>query len=106
MAAHRSSWVEPISAGYRGLEVFELPPPTTGIAALMILRALEREDLAALGPRSAERIHLEVEAKRHAFAALHEHVGDPDFVEVPVAALLAGAAAAAAERAPAGRGDG
>ena len=106
MAAHRSSWVEPISAGYRGLEVFELPPPTTGIAALMILRALEREDLAALGPRSAERIHLEVEAKRHAFAALHEHVGDPDFVEVPVAALLAGAAAASAERAPAGRGDG
>jgi gamma-glutamyltranspeptidase / glutathione hydrolase len=106
MAAHRSTWVEPISAGYRGLEVFELPPPTTGIAALMILRALEREDLAALPALSAERIHLEVQAKLHAFAALNEHVGDPDFVEVPVDELLAGAATAAQERAPAGRGAG
>ena len=106
MAAHRSTWVEPISAGYRGLEVFEVPPPTTGIAALMILQALEREDLAALPPLSAERIHLEVQAKRHAFAALHAHVGDPDFVDVPVRALLAGAATAGGERAPAGRGAG
>ena len=106
MAAHRSTWVEPISAGYRGLEVFELPPPTTGVAALMILRALEREDLGALPPRSAERIHLEVEAKQHAFAALHAHVGDPDFVDVPVAELLAGASTAAAGRSPAGRGAG
>jgi gamma-glutamyltranspeptidase/glutathione hydrolase len=106
MAAHRSSWVEPIHAGYRGLEVHELPPPTTGIAALMILRALEREDLAALPPLSAERIHLEARATRHAFALLHEHVGDPDFVDVPVQALLAGAVSAARERAPAGRGAG
>ena len=36
------------------------------------------------------------EATRHAFAALHAHVGDPDFVDVPVAELLAGAAAPAA----------
>jgi gamma-glutamyltranspeptidase/glutathione hydrolase len=106
MAAHCSTWVEPISAGYRGLEVFELPPPTTGIAALMILRALEREDLGALPALSAERIHLEVQAKLHAFAALHEHVGDPEFVDVPVEALLAGAVTAARERAPAGRGAG
>lgn len=106
LAAHRSTWVEPLSAGYRGLEVHELPPPTTGIAALMILRALEREDLGALPPLSAERIHLEAEATRHAFAALHEHVGDPDFVDVPVEAMLAGAVTAAEERAPAGRGAG
>jgi gamma-glutamyltranspeptidase/glutathione hydrolase len=106
MAAHRSTWVEPIGAEYRGLEVFELPPPTTGIAALMILRALAREDLGALPPLSAERIHLEARAKEHAFAALHEHVGDPDFVDVPVEALLADAVTAAADRAPAGRGAG
>ncbi len=106
MAAHRSTWVDPISAGYRGLEVHELPPPTAGVAALMILCALEREDLAALGPLSAERIHLEAEAAERAFAALHAHVGDPDFVDVPVAELLAGAAAAGPGPSPAGRGDG
>ena len=106
LAAHRSTWVEPISAGYRDLVVHELPPPTTGVAALMILGALEREDVAALPPLCAERIHLEAEATRHAFTALHAHVGDPDFVDVPVAALLSGAAAVAQERrAPPGDGD-
>jgi gamma-glutamyltranspeptidase/glutathione hydrolase len=105
MAAHRSTWVEPISAGYRDLVVHELPPPTTGVAALMILRALEREDIGALPPLCAERIHLEAEATRHAFIALHAHVGDPDFVDVPVAELLSGAAAARERPAPPGDGD-
>ena len=106
MAAHRSTWAEPISTGYRDLEVHELPPPTTGIAALLMLRELEREDLGALGLLSAERIHLEAEVKRRAFAALHEHVGDPDFVEVPVARLIAEAGATGHAREPAVRGDG
>jgi gamma-glutamyltranspeptidase/glutathione hydrolase len=86
--------------------VHELPPPTTGIAALMILRALEREDIAALAPLCAERIHLEADAARHALAALHAHVGDPGFVDVPVAELLAGAAAPSGPSAPTGRGAG
>jgi len=105
LAAHESTWVEPLRAGYRELEVHELPPPTTGIAALMILRALEREDVAALDPLCAERIHLEAQAAQHAFSALHEHVGDPGFVDVPIDALLEGAVRAAG-RAPAGRGAG
>ena len=106
MAAHRSSWVEPISAGYRGLEVYELPPPTTGIAALMILRALEREDMGALDPLGAERIHLEVEAEAARVRRAARARRRPGLRRRPVAALLAGAASAAAERAPAGRGDG
>jgi gamma-glutamyltranspeptidase/glutathione hydrolase len=108
LAEHRSTWVAPISADYRGLEVYELPPPTTGVAALMILRALAREDLAALPPASAERIHLEAQAAERAFAALHAHVGDPDFVDVPVAELLAGAATVIQRppATPAGRGEG
>jgi len=79
LAAHRSSWAEPIHAAYRDLEVHELPPPTTGIAALMILRALAREDMGALDPLGAERIHLEATAARDAFEVLHREVGDPAF---------------------------
>jgi gamma-glutamyltranspeptidase/glutathione hydrolase len=107
LAGHRSRWVEPISAGYRGLEVYELPPPTTGVAALMILRALAREDVGALPPLSAERIHLEARAKQRAFEALHDHVGDPDFVAVDVAAMIAAAEPAAIQSAePPGGGAG
>ena len=107
MAAHRSSWVEPISAGYRGLEVFELPPPTTGIAALMILRALEREDLGRAAARAApsgstSRSRPSGTRSRRCTSTS----ATPTFVDVPVEALLAGAASAAAERAPAGRGEG
>ena len=41
-AAQRSNWVEPITAPYRGYEVYECPPNGQGMAALMILRHLGR----------------------------------------------------------------
>ena len=109
LAEHRSTWVEPLTTGYHGLTVHELPPPTTGIAALMMLRMLEPEDLGALDPLCAERIHLEATAKEAAFAELHERVGDPRFVDVPVAEMLAGTSRRfrrERERAAAGRGAG
>ena len=89
MAAHRSTWVEPIHGAYRDLEVHELPPPTTGIAALMILRALAREDLAALDPLapSASTSRRGRPARVRGAARARRR---PDFVDVPVAEMLAG----------------
>src|SRR5262249_61351422 len=43
---HRSTWVEPISTGYRGYEVWEIPPNGQGLAALIALTVLEGDDLA------------------------------------------------------------
>jgi len=77
LAEHRSSWVEPLTVSYRGLTVHELPPPTTGTAVISMLRELAEEDLGALGPLSAERIHLEATATRRAFAELFQRVADP-----------------------------
>lgn len=88
LAAHESTWVEPISTVYRGVRVYEIPPPGQGIAALQMLNVLEGFDLASLDPRGAERIHLEAEAKKLAFRDLHERIGDPEFVEVPAGELL------------------
>jgi gamma-glutamyltranspeptidase/glutathione hydrolase len=53
-----------------------------------MLNILEGFDLGALGPVSAERIHLEVEAKKLAFKDLHEKIGDPEFSEIPTEELL------------------
>jgi gamma-glutamyltranspeptidase/glutathione hydrolase len=39
--AHRSDWVQPIFARYRGFDVYECPPNGHGLAALLILRILE-----------------------------------------------------------------
>jgi gamma-glutamyltranspeptidase/glutathione hydrolase len=79
LAAHESTWVEPISTDYRGVRVHEIPPPGQGIAALEMLNILEGFDLGALGPLSADRVHLEVEAKKLAYRDLHAEIGDPEF---------------------------
>ncbi|HMC91297.1 MAG TPA: gamma-glutamyltransferase, partial [Allosphingosinicella sp.] len=59
-----------------------------GIAVLMILKQLERFDMAALGPNSAQAWHLFAESSRLAYADRDLYVGDPDYVQVPVAGLL------------------
>lgn len=63
LAVHESTWVEPISTDYRGIRVYEIPPPGQGIAALEMVNILEGFDLASLDPSGAERSHLEVETK-------------------------------------------
>jgi gamma-glutamyltranspeptidase / glutathione hydrolase len=88
LAEHESTWVEPISTDYRGVRVYEIPPPGQGVAALEMLNILEGFDLGDLDPVGADRIHLEVEAKKLAFEDLHTKVGDPDFSEIPTGRLI------------------
>src|SRR5712671_4364351 len=80
---------EPIRGTYRGYDVISAPPPSSGgIALVEILNILEGFDLAKLGNRSAQSIHLTVEAFRRAFYDRAEFLGDPDFSKVPVAQLI------------------
>jgi gamma-glutamyltranspeptidase/glutathione hydrolase len=88
LAAHTSTWVEPLHTSYRGYEVYELPPNTQGVAALEMLNVLEGYDLAALGPQSAEYWHLLIEAKKLAYADLDAHLADPEFAPMLIDALL------------------
>lgn len=88
LRVHETLWVEPIHTDYRGVRVYEIPPPGQGIAALEILNILEGFDIGALGASSAERIHLEAEAKKLAFRDLYEKVGDPEFGEIPAEEML------------------
>jgi gamma-glutamyltranspeptidase/glutathione hydrolase len=88
LALHRSTWESAISIAYRGYRVYECPPNGQGIAALIALNLLEGFDLAGLDPISADRLHLEIEAMRLAFADARWHVSDPQFSEIPVSVLL------------------
>ncbi len=91
---HTSTWVEPVKATYRGYEVWELPPPGQGIAALQMLNILEGYDLKNLGPESPEYWHLLIEAKKLAFADRAKYYADPAFAKVPVDTLVSKAYAA------------
>ena len=89
-----SDWVEPVTTNYHGYDVFQLPPPGQGFAALEMLNILETcvprlgQTLAGLGPSNPTYWHLMVEAKKLAYADLLAKNGDPRFTTVPVQQLL------------------
>lgn len=88
MAAHESTWVDPVSTNYRGYDVWQLPPNGQGIATLQILNILEGYDLAGKGLYSPEYLHLFVEAKKLAFEDRATYYADMDFSPVPVDRLI------------------
>ena len=85
---HNSTWVEPVSANYRGYDVFELPPNGQGIAALQILNILEGFDLRVMGRNSPEALHTMIEAKKIVWADRAKFYADPAFAKIPLAGLL------------------
>ena len=85
---HRATWVEPVSANYRGWDVWEIPPNGQGIAALQILNLLEQFDIASLQPNSADHLHIFVEAKKLVFEDRARYYADTDFANVPVEWLI------------------
>lgn len=88
LAAHRSDWVEPVSVNYRGYDVWEIPPPGQGIAALQILNVLEGFDVKSMGFGSVPYVHTFVEAKKLAFEDRARFYADPEFAEVPTQTLV------------------
>jgi gamma-glutamyltranspeptidase/glutathione hydrolase len=98
LAAHTSTWAEPVSTTYHDLRLYECPPNGQGLAALLALNILEGFDLASLPPLSPARLHLEIEAMRLAFADARRYVADPAFSPAPLAGLLDKSYAAARRR--------
>ena len=92
-------WVTPISTTYRGWTVYELPAPTQGIAALMMLNLMEQVPLAEWGVHSVRAMHHMIEAKKLAYADMLRYTADPNFTKVPVTAMLDKAAAASRAKA-------
>ena len=99
LAAHTGEWGEPIRTTYRGYTVYETPPPTQGLAALLTLNLLEPERLADYPIHSAEHLHLLLEMVKLAYADRDRWIADPTHARVPVAELLSKAYAARRRRA-------
>lgn len=78
-----------VCAGYREYEVCGMPPPSSGVVGLLqMLGILEQFPMSSYGPTSAQAVHYFSEAGRLAFADRDYYLADPDFVDVPVEALL------------------
>jgi gamma-glutamyltranspeptidase/glutathione hydrolase len=88
LAAHESTWIEPVSTNYRGYDVWQLPPNGQGIAVLQILNILEGYDIGSMELFSPEYIHIFVEAKKLAYEDRAWYYADMDFSPVPVEKLI------------------
>ena len=89
LADYRAKPRAPVCGTYRAYRVCSMGPPSSGgIAVLMILKQLERFDMAALGKASPVAWHLFAESSRLAYADRDLYLGDPDHVAVPVQGLL------------------
>ncbi|MFX0100281.1 MAG: gamma-glutamyltransferase [Candidatus Hodarchaeota archaeon] len=85
---HHSTFDDPISTNYRGIDVHEIPPNGQGITALIALNILEEYSLKDLDPLSPDYYHLMIESLRLAFADTRWYVADPAIVDVPIEDLL------------------
>ncbi len=94
LAAQRASWGEPLVGSYHELTLYQTPAPTQGFTLLEMLNLIEPFDLARDGFLGADHLHLLVQAKQIAFHDRDRHLGDPRFVDVPMARLLSKAYAA------------
>ena len=88
LAAFETKVETPVSAHYRGYQVFKCGPWSQGPVFLQQLRLLEGYDLQAMGHNTVDYMHLVTEAAKLAFADREAYYGDPDFVPVPIQELL------------------
>ncbi len=79
----------PVECDYRGYHVVSAPPPSSGgVVICEMLNILEGYPLRELGYHSAQAVHYQIEAMRHAYVDRNSYLGDPDFVKNPLERLL------------------
>ncbi|WP_414648900.1 gamma-glutamyltransferase [Collimonas sp.] len=86
---YRTRELAPVECDYRGYHVVSAPPPSSGgVVICEIMNILEGYSIQNLGFRSAQAMHYQIEAMRHAYVDRNSYLGDPDYVKNPLARLL------------------
>ena len=86
---YEAQWRNPITFKYKDLNIISMAPPSSGgICLAQIMKMIEPYDLSKMGHNSASAIQVIVEAERRAYADRSYFLGDPDFVKIPLKALM------------------
>lgn len=88
LAEHASRWVAPIATAFADATIWQCPPPSQGLTALLALAIAGGSDLDSVRWGGADHLHRLIEAMRLAFADGDAHIGDPDFRSAPIDTLL------------------
>jgi gamma-glutamyltranspeptidase/glutathione hydrolase len=79
---------KPVIGTFHNYTIISAPPPSSGgVVLVSALNILEGYELASLGDRSADWMHLATEAYRRAYMDRSDYLGDPDYNHIPVAEL-------------------
>jgi gamma-glutamyltranspeptidase / glutathione hydrolase len=97
LAGYRAKERDPIHGTFNGYDIYSMPPPSSGgVALVQMLNVLEQ---MRLGDRwAAATLHAMIETMRRAYLDRATHLGDPDFVKVPVKRLTSKSYATALAR--------
>lgn len=88
LAAYEPVIRQPIQGNYRGYQIYSMPPPSSGgVHLVQMLNILENFPIRKSGHNTAKTIHLMAETMKFAYADRSHHLGDSDFVSVPLAWL-------------------
>jgi gamma-glutamyltranspeptidase/glutathione hydrolase len=80
----------PVRGSYRGYDIISMPQPSSGgVVLLETLNILEGFAMRDLAQGSAPSLHLMIEAMKRAYADRARYLGDPAYVNAPIAALIA-----------------
>jgi gamma-glutamyltranspeptidase/glutathione hydrolase len=89
LKSYKTTWREPVCGNFRKAKICSMPPPSSGgVHLLQILNIIGNTDLKSKGWHHPDTLHLMIEAMRIAYADRAVYLGDPDFVKVPVNALI------------------
>ncbi len=80
----------PLRGSYRGYDLVSMPLPSSGgVVLLEMLNILEGFPMSDMKQGAAPSLHLMIEAMRRAYADRARYLGDPAFVNAPIATLVA-----------------
>ncbi len=86
---YESVWRKPVTGNYKDFKIISMPPPSSGgIALISLLHSVEDYPLKNWGFQQDSTVQVMVEAERRVYADRTEHLGDPDFYEVPIDQLI------------------
>ncbi len=88
LAAYHVRCEPAVTVNYRGYDVYGTGPWGQGPVFPQALKLLEGFDLSAMGHNTTAYLHTVIQALNLAFADREQYVGDPEFVDVPIAAML------------------
>lgn len=89
MKSYRPVWRKPVEFNFKDFKVHTMGPPSSGGIVLgQILKTLEKYPIENMQHNGTEYIQLITEVERRAYADRAYHLGDPDFVKVPLDQML------------------